>query len=381
MGNYGSWRIDGDNKQISFFLTVLLINVTAMVWYSIVLSRDIDGSPIKSIEPQSAFLGKIHLNPINNIVYIKTHKTASTSLHCILCRYGYKNRLSFLFSRLNRDNGHLRKTALRPSRFLPPIGNTGNSSSFKYNILTGHVTYSRRRIGSFMESNPKYITILREPARQIESHMNFFRQRKRVMNGLRLFTENATKFENGGNAGSRNNQIVDLGLTLSETANETIINETILKLDKEFDLVLIAEYFDESLVLLKRILHWSFDDILYLVKNQRGHRENITDDFRPKIYKWSRADVLLYQYFYERLWTRIEQYGPGFEADLAFFRHRLREINNWCSTSQKVVVNKAYKSKQLEFTSKNNSTFCQHLAYSSNDWYKHIAIRQDRNAF
>ncbi|XP_006815161.1 galactose-3-O-sulfotransferase 3-like [Saccoglossus kowalevskii] len=227
-----------------------------------------------------------------------------------------------------------------------------------------------------MEGIPKYITILREPAAQIESHMNFFNHRERVMKGIKLFTKHPSKFENGGKAASRNNQISDLGLMLNKTSNETTVNATIIKLDKEFDLVLIAECFDESLLLLKRILRWSFDDILYLIKNQRMHRETITDEFRQQIYQWSRADVLLYQYFNGTLWRRVQQYGPQFEDDLVYFRRYLHEINRRCGTSE-TVVKRFNKLKKIEYNSKNGSIFCQHLAYSNMDWYKHIAARQD----
>ncbi|XP_006815160.1 galactosylceramide sulfotransferase-like [Saccoglossus kowalevskii] len=294
------------------------ITTTAVILYSDAVAREIDVSSTIAMAPQHAFFEENYTQPAKTIVFFKTHKTASTSLHCIMCRYGYTNQLSLIFSRYNNINGHLRNTIPNPSWFLPPIRNTSNSAG-KYNILTGHVTYYRSLIGSFMEGIPKYITILREPAAQIESHMNFFNLRKRVMKDIKLFTKDPFKFENGGKAASRNNQISDLGLKRSKTSNEATINATILKLDKEFDLVLIAEYFDESLLLLKRILRWSFDDILYLVKNQRMHRETITHEFRQQIYQWSRADVLLYQYFNETLWRRVQQYGPQFEDDLVYF--------------------------------------------------------------
>ncbi|XP_077865144.1 galactose-3-O-sulfotransferase 2-like [Saccoglossus kowalevskii] len=319
------------------------------------------------------------MQPITNIVYIKTHKTGSTSLHCIICRYGYDNKLSFLFSKENTKNGYFRKTALNPLKFLPPLGGA-NNKTWKYNILSGHVTYSRNRMDSLMEENTKYITILREPARQIESHMNFFKLRKNVMAGISLFTRQPSNFENGGKSSSRNNQIRDLGLTLGETSNETFVNETIETLNKEFDLVLITEYFDESLVLLTRLFHWSVDDVIYLAKNQRVNREIITDELRHQIYQWSRADVLLYRYFNETLWRRISEYGPEFEDDLAFLRSRLLQTNKQCNTSEAVEATKL-KIKRVEYVSANFSMYCQELTRLSMDWYKHIAIRQDPTIF
>ncbi|XP_006813848.1 galactosylceramide sulfotransferase-like [Saccoglossus kowalevskii] len=259
--------------------------------------------------------------PAENMVFIKTHKTGSTSLHCIFCRYGYANKLSFVFSTRNTKDGHIRKEHLNQSIILPPIGGFVNSSS-KYNILTGHVSYKRKTINSFMEDNPIYVTILREPATHVESHMNFFSQRKQVMASMQAFLK---KPRTSKNEAGRNNQLREFGLSFESTLNERIVNETIMTLDKEFDLVLILEYFDESLILLKHLLCWSFEDIIYLAQNQRTTRETITDTFRHNVYRWSNADYLFYNYFNRTLWEKIRQFGPRFEIELAHFRDLLKE--------------------------------------------------------
>lgn len=54
------------------------------------------------------------------------------------------------------------------------------------------------------------------------------------------------------------------------------------------DLVLIMEYFDESLILLKRKLCWELDDMLYFRLNQRAieyKENNISDDQQVTIFK------------------------------------------------------------------------------------------------
>uniref|UniRef100_A0ABM0MJJ7 Galactosylceramide sulfotransferase-like n=1 Tax=Saccoglossus kowalevskii TaxID=10224 RepID=A0ABM0MJJ7_SACKO len=241
-------------------LTSLLLIGTIGTWYSrfssnslpLSVSRVVDGTS-KTPAPTTPST----CQPAGIIVFIKTHKTGITSLHCIFCRYGYANKLSFVFSTRNTINGHIRKVHLSQSIILPPIGGVVNSSS-KYNILTGHVSYQRKTINSFMEDNPIYVTILREPATHVESHMNFFSHRKEVMASMQAFLE---KPQSSKKSAGRNNQLREFGLSFESTLNETIVNETIMRLDKEFDLVLILEYFDESLILLKNLLCWSFEDI------------------------------------------------------------------------------------------------------------------------
>ena len=41
------------------------------------------------------------------------------------------------------------------------------------------------------------------------------------------------------------------------------------ELDRQFDLVLILEYFDESLILLQNLMCWSTEDLVYLKQNER----------------------------------------------------------------------------------------------------------------
>ena len=71
----------------------------------------------------------------------------------------------------------------------------------------------------------------------------------------------------------------DLGLEQENFSNEEEITELIENISKRFDLVLIAEYFDESLVLMKRMLCWDFEDIVYVKHKVRNtlFRNNVTE--------------------------------------------------------------------------------------------------------
>ena len=52
----------------------------------------------------------------------------------------------------------------------------------------------------------------------------------------------------------RNSMMFDLGLDLKYFENFTAVAEYIQFLDKEFDMIMIMDYFDESLVMMKRML-------------------------------------------------------------------------------------------------------------------------------
>ena len=59
----------------------------------------------------------------------------------------------------------------------------------------------------------------------------------------------------------KNQQLWALGTTHIEMEDADTVQTKIARLDSEFDLVLIAEYFDESLVLLAEILCWDLSDV------------------------------------------------------------------------------------------------------------------------
>ena len=65
-------------------------------------------------------------------------------------------------------------------------------------------------------------------------------------------------------------QIFDLGLQHKYYNDPVEINNHIEDLAEKINLVLIMEYFDESLILLKRALCWDLDDIVYFKFNQRA---------------------------------------------------------------------------------------------------------------
>ena len=75
---------------------------------------------------------------------------------------------------------------------------------------------------------------------------------------------------------------------------------------------MIMDYFDESLVLLKRLLCWEIDDILYVKLNERKDNEKATrlsGRVHYNIRRWNKADVLLFNYFNATFWKKSRKGG------------------------------------------------------------------------
>ena len=59
----------------------------------------------------------------------------------------------------------------------------------------------------------------------------------------------------------KNQQLWGLGTNSRQMEDMKIVEENIARYDAQFDLVLIAEYFDESLVLLAELMCWDLSQV------------------------------------------------------------------------------------------------------------------------
>ena len=124
----------------------------------------------------------------------------------------------------------------------------------------------------------KYVTIIRNPVDNFESLFNYFQLGKGLGLGddpvvsLENFLKSPSSFYDKVKRGihARNPMMFDLGFSQKYFQNYTAVTKYINFLNKEFDLVMIMEYFDESLILLKRLLCWEIDDILHVKVNEKN---------------------------------------------------------------------------------------------------------------
>ena len=91
-------------------------------------------------------------------------------------------------------------------------------------------------------------------------------------------------------------------------------------LDNKFDIILIVEYLQESIVLMRRMFGWNIKDIIYIRRNSAAVR-NAVEPVDPQLvrkYKtWSRVDYKLHDHFNRTLWREIADEGDDVWAELA----------------------------------------------------------------
>jgi len=208
-----------------------------------------------------------------------------------------------------------------------------------------------------MENGTKYITILRNPVTQFESlfyyeHFNEFLGLKNRINAFKIFLASPMHYfqrllnrrNNRPEALPllRNSMLFDLGYDVNQprgrrSDRRVDLYQILRQIEKDFHLVLITEYFDESLVLLKRKFCWSFEDILYLKQNVRANTRNdqtelraMTDTQAERTIAWNNADYKIYRHFNDTLWRKIAEYGESFYKDLAEFKNQNAQVKTKC---------------------------------------------------
>lgn len=216
--------------------------------------------------------------------------------------------------------------------------------------------YHRDQMNMIMEENSKYITILRHPVSQFESSFYYFEfdrllRLKNESNPIEVFLNYPDEYLYNltlllGDLPETMNliqsgMIYDLGYDFMDLEPDKTIATILKKLDGEFRFVMIMEYFDESLVLMKNEFCWQFDDILYIKQNQRLKKINLTEDIKQRIIRWNHADMMLYQHFNASFWKKVSKYGEQFWDDVREFKKRNLEFEKVCSP--KKMTTKGFK--------------------------------------
>lgn len=302
-----------------------------MLIITAVIQLELIPSVQRHVPEESSIEATTNCPPEQHVLFLKTHKAGSSTLANIFFRYGDSRNLSFV---LGSD------TLIGwPTRFR--IGQALAFDGTRPNFLCSHTRFNKKAMNHlFPRDASKYVTIVRNPVKQFESAFNYMEIGRKFGFGgnstesLKAFLRNGISFSDIRKSTlARNPQMFDLGLDFKFYQDAKAIKEYIEFLEKEFDLVLIADYFDESVVLMKRLLCWELEEILFVKTNERLDKDKaseLSDDTIENIKRWNKADMLLYEHFNQTLWWRIEKEGKGFHDDLANFRRMKQELRTKC---------------------------------------------------
>nr|XP_020475401.1 galactose-3-O-sulfotransferase 3 isoform X2 [Monopterus albus] len=249
-----------------------------------------------------------------NVAFLKTHKTASTTMQNMFFRFAERNNLTVALP-VQACTHQFCYPRSFTSHFVHP-------HTLPPNIITSHMRFNKAELQRLMPNDTIYVTILREPGSMFESLFTYYSQHcltfKRVPNSsLEAFLEKPSQYYRPHETYSmyaHNTLTFDLGGDKDRPATDVAYAQAFAsEVERTFSLVMIAEYFDESLVLLRHLLSWDLNDILYVKLNMRtlSSKQSLTPDLLAKIRAWNSLDAHLYDHFNTSLWLKLSELGPA----------------------------------------------------------------------
>ncbi|XP_072176991.1 galactosylceramide sulfotransferase-like [Diadema setosum] len=247
-----------------------------------------------------------------------------------------------------------------------------NRKKKEFDMLVHHVRYNRREM-DIAVPHAKYISIIRHPVTQYESFFGYFELawylHINTTNPFETFMSDVEGFYAKRNylhwQRTRNGQLYDFGFDQRCDENLTKIKEKIKELAMEIDLMMINEYYDESLILLRKLMCWEYKEILYISQavRSKSHRYPITEETKQRIISWNAGEIMLYDHFIKTFWEKVQEYGNSFGQDLAHFRALRRNVKNECI--KKNATNKEYRRMDKFVLKPNASTLCTDVSNST----------------
>lgn len=324
------------------------------------------------------------------LLFVKTHKTGSSTITNIVHRLGDALDMQFM---LPHNNVHLGW----PGKFPVESGNYAAPAN-QYDIICNHAVYNRKQMLAYLTETPSpfLFTILRDPISHLKSAFHYFaadrsndkslisafseepsEESERIVlnaisqefaNGedlwehriqlLKQMQQHPEQFSQAARARFLNGQAHDLGWY--ETSDYKVVapDEDIQKWVENlgFDYVMLTDMFDESLVLLKEKLDLTLEQVSNAHFKARHYNDSEpTAEQHKELQDLSHVDFALYNHYKQKLLKEWERDGHSTDLD------KLKELNKqianachhkhmekcpWEMTADNVEYTKYLKQKQ-----------------------------------
>ncbi|XP_075062603.1 galactose-3-O-sulfotransferase 4 [Mixophyes fleayi] len=265
-----------------------------------------------------------------HIVFLKTHKTAGSTILNLLHRYGDKNGLIFALPFKYQFNYPNLFHSRRVKGYSFPIRP-------QYDILCHHMRFNLPEVRKVMPSDSFYFTILRDPATMAESSFSYYRSVSSAFKkapNFKAFISHPSHYYRQGersNQYARNLLWFDLGFNPDAPFTEDLARAGVHAVEGTFKLVLLSEYFDESMIFLKEELCWDLDDVVTFKLNIRGSSRPLEQREVEQLRAWNSLDWYLYSHFNRTFWEKVEHFGRvKMDNEVRRLRERRQQLAEFC---------------------------------------------------
>ena len=193
-----------------------------------------------------------------------------------------------------------------------------------YDLIMEHIYYKKARLNKLMPGKKAIISSVRYPYNQFKSYIHFSENKGRTTDLSRLG-------EAMRSAPGHRYLSVPKGLM----GKRKQLKEYLDNLNAELELVFITEYFDASLVLMKRMFCWELKDILYSKLKHGKYKTNNKILEAEDLYKNIRSEeYALYNYFNNTFWEKVSRTKPDFQEEVKHFQQIEDKVGDFCQPYQ-----------------------------------------------
>lgn len=279
-------------------------------------------------------LPPVRSGEVQHIGFLKVHKAASSTMQNIFYRFGIKRNLTFVFT--EHPNYFSRNTKTH----IPLVKPKYRSS---YDILCNHGIFDYKIYSSVLPNDTVYLGIVRDPIEVFISAVNYYSQPEQLLPYLAAIPGNKVqnlirfpeKYDRTLFSYTKNVMARDFGFF--PTLRPDFVNKKLNELSKIFKLVLLVEYFEESLILMKRYLNWKLQDILYLSNNvyrkQGWSLRDLDQNDIEKFKQRNQLDFIVYNFFYEKFWQQFREEPKDIHLEVLNFKDILKTLYTFCNTT------------------------------------------------
>jgi hypothetical protein len=324
---------------------------------------------------------------LGNVVFIKTHKTCSSTLSGIIWReMCEKQNLNCFLPHFKNPGKTWDLNKIVDLEYI--LNNPGSNGNFyPYDCWMHHVKYNF--ILTKIVKNPfLFVSIIRKPSLRFLSAWHWYKLYKKldnitldtfinimlkqqgnnkVNNLLRKKLNKKLKYRTGLNSYSE--ELIGFREIENPKKFKLLYKQLLMKVKNNEIFLLICDRFDESIIIFKKIMNWhSFNSILYFKQKVACKNENKNNALNTSIKLLNnlnniqKYDLKLYYIADAILNKHIDMYNKTlFQKDLQYFIKKLYKTQYYCN---KILVE---NNSKIFFSKKNSS---KRTCYEKNELKK-----------
>uniref|UniRef100_A0A669DY46 Galactose-3-O-sulfotransferase 4 n=1 Tax=Oreochromis niloticus TaxID=8128 RepID=A0A669DY46_ORENI len=222
--------------------------------------------------------------------------------------------------------------------------------AMEFHIMGNHMRFNKPEVEKVMPADTFYFSIIRDPVALAESSFAYYKEVApafRKAKGLGDFVDDPNKYYDPrlcNNHYARNLLWFDFGMDNNANFSVELAQYGEAMIRQTFRLILVSQYFDESMILLRHALCWPLDAVVSFSLNARQQKSgtgrsqgkmlpnlSLTDRQREKLRQWNALDWYLYKTFNRTFWEDIDKFGRAqMEQEVALLRMRREILGRVC---------------------------------------------------